>query len=398
MVGLTCPKVNPYRRRNMTLEKLHVQTQLTNWLLRRTSTGGVRRVAPLGAAIASEIGNIRTDNQDRAVIARGRDRTGRDYAVVAVADGIGGMRDGAACASLAIGALVATLDQQAQRQDINGDEWIRKAVFAADEAVFAQFRGEGGSTLVALVIRPGFSAHWVSVGDSRVYGSNGKSLVQMSVDDTIAGQLGKNLEGVPEQSKLLQYIGMGSELEPHITELGHGAADAVLLTTDGVHYLSATPNWFGQIVGNAPDPGACVKRLVELAKWCGGPDNATVAMISLSANWESDDRLSYSCLEVWDAFGELQILKGYPSYPSAREEFVQKRHGINASSLTQTDAIEPQSELDDVSKFKKENSKTQASKTPRKTKSSSRKKNKSPLENHEEEAPQLSMKFPTKSV
>ena len=381
----------------MSSEKLHVQTQLTNWLLRRTTTGGVRRVAPLAAAIASETGNVRADNQDRAVIARGRDRNGRDYAVVAVADGIGGMRDGAACASLAIGALIAALDQQARRQDVDGDQWIRKAVFAADAAVYAQSRGNGGSTLVALVIRPGFSAHWISVGDSRVYGANGKSLVQMSVDDTIAGQLGKNLEGVAEQSKLLQFIGMGSELEPHIVELGHGAADAVLLTTDGVHYLSSTPNWLGQIVSNAPDPGTCVKRLVELAKWCGGPDNATVAMISLSANWEPDNRPSYLCLEVWDAFGELQILQGYSSYSELRD-MARKRNDNRAVVVSHTDAGGSQLGVNESSTVDEEILKNQTPKTPRKSKGSSRKKNKSSPENHEEEAPQLSMKFPTKSV
>jgi serine/threonine protein phosphatase PrpC len=395
MIGLTCPKMKAYRRRYMTPEKLHIQTQLTNWLLRRTPTGGVRRVAPLAAAIASEIGNIRTDNQDRAVIVRGRDRHGRDYAIVAVADGIGGMRDGAACASLALGALVAALDQQAQHADIEGEQWIRNAAFAADEAVFAQSRGDGGSTLVALVIRPGFSVHWLSVGDSRVYSSNGKSLAQTSVDDTIAGQLGKNLEGASEQSKLLQFIGMGSELEPHIGEFGHGAVDAVLLTTDGVHYLSSASNWLGQIVNNAPDPGACVKRLVELAKWCGGPDNATIAMISLSTNWEPDDRPAYPCLEVWDAFGELQVIQGYPS---ASGESSYKRYDISALTLPQAGAIESQPESNEDSKFKGVGPGAQPSKAPRKSKTSSRKKNKTSLENHEEEAPQLSMKFPTKSV
>ena len=372
MIGLTCPKMNAYRRRYMTPEKLHIQTQLTTWLLRRTPTGGVRRVAPLAAAIASEMGNIRADNQDRAVIARGRDRHGRYYAIMAVADGIGGMRDGAACASLAIGALVAALDQQAQLGDIDGEHWIRKAVFAADEAVFAQSRGDGGSTLVALVLRPGFSIHWLSVGDSRVYSSTGKSLAQMSVDDTIAGQLGKNVEGASEQSKLLQFIGMGSELEPHIAELAHGESDAVLLTTDGVHFLSSTPNWLGQIV-----------------------NNATVAMISLLANWEPDGRPTYPCLEVWDAFGELQIIQGYPS---ARGESIHKHYDISAARLPENGTIEPQLESDKDSKFRGVTPRAQASKAPRKSKSATRKKNKATLKVHEDEAPQLSMKFPTKPV
>lgn len=378
----------------MTQEKLHIQTQLTNWLLRRTAQGGVRRVAPLAAAIASELGNVRKDNQDRAVVARGRDRDGRDFAVVAVADGIGGMREGAICASMAIGALVATLHQQARSGEIEGDRWIREAVFAADKAVFTRYRADGGSTLVALVIRPGFGVHWVSVGDSRVYSYIGNSLTQSSVDDTIAGQLGKNIEGASEQSRLLQFVGMGSDLEPHISEVSLGGVETAILTTDGVHYLASSPNWLGQIVSNAPDIGACVKRLVELAKWCGGPDNATVAMISLSENWDTDDRPAYPCLEVWDAFGELQIVL---DYPSTKVEAVQHPQVIGYPAGPQPSNTQPKNLVTEVTKSIVETSPA-VSNAVKKPKVSSKKKAKAPAKVRQEDAPQLSMKFPTKPV
>ena len=285
-----------------------IQNQLTAWLLRRTAPTGVRRVASLAAAVASEIGNVRDENQDRVAIARGRDKQGRDYAVVAVADGIGGMRDGSTCAAMALGTFLASVYQHGQSGSGSSEDCIRYAVNAANRAVFTSFRGDGGSTLVALLVRPGEPACWLSVGDSRVYRSTGKDLTQVSVDDTIAGQLGKSPEAAFEQSKLLQFIGMGDGLEPHIAEFDGEPVDAVVLTTDGVHYLAHTPGWLGQIVGNAPDPGMCVKRLVDLAKWCGGTDNATVAMITLPVDWEPEDRPPYPCFEVWDAFGELQII------------------------------------------------------------------------------------------
>lgn len=87
---------------------LLIQNQLTTWLLRRTPTNGVRRVAPLSAAIASDLGNVRENNQDRVTIVRGRDQQGREYALVAVADGIGGMQDGETCAAMAISAFITT--------------------------------------------------------------------------------------------------------------------------------------------------------------------------------------------------------------------------------------------------------------------------------------------------
>ncbi len=221
------------------------------------------------------------------------------------------MRDGASCAALTIGAFVAALDHRAQQDILDAKNWIRCAAMDANQAVFKQFRGEGGSTLVALVMRPGCDIHWVSVGDSRVYSTTDRHLVQVSIDDTIAGQLGKGVDAAYEQSKLLQFIGMGSELEVHLGEFDSGQVDAVVLTTDGIHYLASTPSWMGQIVSNASDPGVCVKRLADLANWCGGPDNATVAMMSLKSDGESGDKPAYPCLEIWDPFGELQIISGF---------------------------------------------------------------------------------------
>src|SRR5687768_15377169 len=90
-----------------------IQKQLTNWLLRRTPNSGVRRVATLSAALASDVGNVREDNQDRAVVIRGRDQKGQEYVLVVVADGIGGMIDGASCAAIAIAAFVAAVDRLA---------------------------------------------------------------------------------------------------------------------------------------------------------------------------------------------------------------------------------------------------------------------------------------------
>ena len=285
-----------------------LQNQLTTWLLRRTAPTGVRRVAPVAGAVASEIGNVRGENQDRVAIARGWDRKGKDFVVAAVADGIGGMRDGGPCAAIALGTFLAVLSQNAQLGSDQSEEWIHRAVTAANQAVFSKLRGNGGSTLVAVLIRPDHPASWLSVGDSRVYRSTGSELTQISVDDTIAGQLGKGAGTNIEQSKLLQFIGMGDDLEPHINEFNGEPLDAVVLTSDGVHYLAPTPELLGHIVGNAPDPGACVKRLVDLAKWCGGPDNATVAIVSLKAERALESEPAYQCLEVWDAFGEVQII------------------------------------------------------------------------------------------
>lgn len=399
---LTIPSEDKRSQRikpHMNSGNITIQSQLIAWLLRRTPTTGVRRVASLAAAIASEVGSVREENQDRAAIARGRDKQGRDYAVLVVADGIGGMRNGATCAAMVIGTFLATVNQHAQ-MTADPEDWIRRAANAANQAVFSRFRGEGGSTLVALIVRPGDVAYWLSVGDSRVYRSTGKNLTQTSVDDTIAGQLGKRLQAGVEQSKLLQFMGMGDELEPHIAKFDDEPVDAVVLTTDGVHYLESAPGWLGQIVNNAPDPGVCVKRLVDLAKWCGGPDNATVAMISLSTAWELESRPPYSCLEVWDAFGELQIItndmaRETPSIVRHQQPQVAGRSttpDIDATKQALTPAAK-----NSWAKPKRETSKIRRSKGASKAKNSPGKQDKGFPESTETDVPQLLMEFPTKS-
>lgn len=290
----------------MSHSQSNLQIQLTAWCMRRTATSGVRRVAPVAAALATEVGEVRTENQDRVAIARGRDKLGQPYAIAALTDGIGGMREGAECAALALGCLLSTIASES-KNTIDPRSWLLKGIQKANDEVHARQRGEGGSTLAVVLATENGSIHWSSVGDSRVYHANGGKLTQLSIDDTIAGQLGRGHEVGFEQSKLIQFIGIGSPLETSVSEIDKSMGGSVFITTDGVHYLDSTP-WFGQLIKHASDPGLCVRRLVELSKWCGGLDNASVAMISLGGKLDESMPLVNGCFEVWDSFGELQVI------------------------------------------------------------------------------------------
>jgi serine/threonine protein phosphatase PrpC len=358
-------------------------------------------VAPLFAAIASDVGNVRETNQDRAVFVRGRDQHGKGYALVVVADGIGGMLDGGVCAALAIGTFVAALDELA-RSGANSnhpDEWLRECAHAANTTVFSKYRGRGGSTLVAFLVYPETSFHWLSIGDSRVYCLHKRTLEQVSVDDTIAGQLGKNPEEASEQSRLLQFVGMGADLEPHIEKIDVELADAVMLTTDGVHFLSHSPGWLEQIVRNSPEAGVCVKRLIDLAKWCGGPDNATVAMFPLPVDLQIEFELDYPCLEIWDAYGELQLIhsmiSAFPSENiSSSNAPSQPKPAPDSQSMT---GHAPDMKGKSTSKPIAEKIKSRRNKTPRKSKKITGEHFPPAGKEGESELSQLHMEFPTKS-
>lgn len=290
----------------MSFGRSNLQTQLTAWLMRRTSSSGVRRVAPIAAALATDVGEIRQENQDRVAIVRGRDRLGRPFAVAALADGIGGMQQGAECAALALGSLFAAIASEATAS-IDSGQWLLRGIHQANNDVHARMHGEGGATISAALISGNGPIHWASVGDSRLYVADGSSLKQISIDDTIAGQLGRIGEAGFDQSKLIQFIGIGKPLEASVSSLPPHDGVAIFLTTDGVHFLDSTP-WFGQLIKHAPDPGVCVRRLVELSRWCGGPDNATAAMLSLGDAINEGMPDVDRCLEVWDPFGELHVI------------------------------------------------------------------------------------------
>ncbi|MBP6782908.1 MAG: hypothetical protein KA152_03920 [Verrucomicrobiales bacterium] len=299
----------------MSTQQTNLQVQLTAWFMRRTPSGGVRRVASIAAALGTDVGEIRNENQDRIAIARGRDRQQRPFVVAALADGIGGMRHGSECAALALGSFIGTVAHEAMVSD-DPRLWLIRGIDDANNDVHEESHGEGGSTLAAVLFLGDGSIHWTSVGDSRVYVARDPDLLQLSIDDTIAGQLGRAGDVGHEQSKLIQFIGIGEALETTVSDLHRGTDSAVFLTTDGVHFLDST-QWFSQLIKHALDPGTCVRRLIELSRWCGGPDNASTAMISLAGSIDESMPQIEGCIEVWDPFGELQVIVKMPKVSSA---------------------------------------------------------------------------------
>lgn len=358
--------------------------------MRRTPSTGVRRVIHLAAAVASETGNVRTENQDRAVIVRGRDNKGNEYTLAVVSDGIGGMHDGAGCAATAIGAFVSMIEWQSKKHETDISTWLYNSSLAANNAVYEKYNGKGGATLVAVLLYPNHPIYWLSIGDSRIYSASGVSLKQISIDDTIAGQLGKNEELYPEQSKLLQFIGMGSDLEPHTSIIDDSSINSLVLTTDGVHYIAPSPNWLGRIVGNSLDSGSCVKKLIDLAMWCGGQDNATVVMLSLQPQVESSFKMLsmlYSCIEVWDPFGEIQIISN--TYSNITEP--SKNDLSTPESSLSKEQLSPENINNEVKTATKGRKRT--SKKP-KGKSIVKQNDSDSVES--EELPQLHIEFPSK--
>lgn len=292
-------------------EGITVAKRLTAWLLRKTTTNAIRRVSDLPMAMATELGLVRSENEDRVAVVRGRHPSGRSYVIAALCDGMGGMADGAVCAAMALGSFFSEffnlVHGGAPTEDV-----LAACAIEANRVVHAKYRGSGGATLSAVLIDHDKTVYWLNVGDSRIYLYDDRLLTQLTTDDTIAGQLLNRNLSYEGSADLLQYVGVGPEIEPHISKVVAPSDARLLLTSDGVHYLQ--PDIMAKIAFNAPDLAVCIRRLVELSKWCGGHDNASAIMISPFSHDDSgsteSDTLVY---EVWDPFGELQLVLKAPA-------------------------------------------------------------------------------------
>lgn len=303
----------------MKVESYVSYERLKAWFLRRTPASGVRRLPTMLGAIASDIGTARQENQDRAAVIRTKDLSGVSYTLIAVSDGMGGMESGGVCAATTLASFFTSFVLRSRVVE-RFDECMVEAALDANEAVHDQFKGRGGATLSSLLIRDDGVCIWLNVGDSRIYGVTGSDLYQHTTDDTIAGQLGNKFDGLKSRSDLLQFIGMGEELEPHCSPLNLDGYGHFLITTDGVHYLDK--QIMGNIAVNSPDPGSCLKRLIDVSKWFGGTDNCTAVVFPRSGGaFDEGSSVNHGVCEIWDSFGDLQVYIDDKLYPERASKF-----------------------------------------------------------------------------
>lgn len=285
----------------------YVSTHIEGWLHRQQPSTTIMEIPELGIAVGTSIGQVRQDNQDRLLVAR-LSNVNRlpPTTIFAVCDGLGGMVGGAQCAEK---TLAKMLDSFIQSPLDNIKDRLRASIVEANQAVFSQYRQRGGTTL-ALLCRTADSCFAVTVGDTRVYSFSLRSLLkQISVDDTIAGELKKTgikgntgLEQFANQ--LAQFVGIGPELEPRFYDIPLRPDMSYLIASDGAYNIGTA---FEPILTNASSAFLAVKRIITTSLWMGGKDNATIIYIgpdSLQARPEYTE----TTLELWNTSGKLEMI------------------------------------------------------------------------------------------
>lgn len=244
----------------------------------------------------SNLGLKRSENQDRtaALFVNSGGKSKQSFYCFVLCDGMGGMKQGALAASVAASTFMESLIFL--RSAPPEERLLQSALIANDAVKISQ---GGGSTLSAVMISEN-AVYSLNAGDSRIYSKSREGSVKRhSKDDNLKEFVGGDDEG------LLQYIGMGKGLRPHVNKINTDF-EIIFLTSDGVHSLETQV--FDSIVRHSNSSTDLCDRLVSTAVWTGGHDNASVVAVSNSIFDNLKTEHPGPEIAVWDNTSEMQII------------------------------------------------------------------------------------------
>jgi serine/threonine protein phosphatase PrpC len=252
---------------------------------------------------ATDTGMVRDLNEDSLLaldlrlIRRNQPRT---WSLFIVADGMGGHSAGEVASNLALrGALevvqreylMPTVDTDAQDEEENLRDVVRRAILQANEYVVREARSRGNDmgTTITMALIAGDRAIIGNVGDSRTYlmregklrrVSRDHSLVQRLVD---LGQITPDdVYTHPQRNAILRSLGDKRDIEVDIFIERLRPGDALLLMSDGLWEMVRDER-MAEIIAAHHDPQAACKALIDAANAAGGDDNITVILVHVEA-------------------------------------------------------------------------------------------------------------------
>ena len=223
-------------------------------------------------------GHVRKRNEDRFFVKK----MGHGYTLLMVADGLGG-HSGGDIASKIVAHKMAEL--VVNHADIK--RGLRDQVLASHEAIKKEGNKnealEGmASTVTALLLSTG-TAHWIHVGDSRLYLFRNKILTQVTIDQNMAqfmvdeGELSKeDAQSSKLRHVLEQCVGI-DECIPISGCLKIQSGDMVMLCTDGLHG-ELKDDILSDLMSQPVDIEKKTASLLNAALEAGGRDNITIVL------------------------------------------------------------------------------------------------------------------------
>jgi protein phosphatase len=232
-------------------------------------------------------GCVRKQNQDAYQI----EKLDRNTRLFVVCDGMGGAKSGNIASTLATDVFVQEVRQcwKSHLDQTKIDQILMGAVKLANFTVFDQsqqfpeFDGMG-TTLVAVLLH-GKKATVVNVGDSRAYGIDQNGIFQITKDHSLVQMMVDRGSLTPEQAKaypgknlITRAIGTEATVMCDIFHLDVAKGDFFLLCSDGLSNMMDDQEILFEVV-HGVNKAHCCKRLLNIAKNRGAPDNVTSILV-----------------------------------------------------------------------------------------------------------------------
>ena len=235
----------------------------------------------------TDTGCVRKQNQDAYRI----QQLDRSTVLCIVCDGMGGAKSGNVASSLAVDVFTEEIRRcwVPQMSLDKVDMAMRGAAKLANFTVFdqsnqfAEFEGMG-TTLVAAIVSP-TSAVVINVGDSRAYGIDQQGIRQITRDHSLVQMMVDRGDLTPEMAKSYpgkNFITRAVGTEPVVmSDLYHvdvRKGDYLLLCSDGLSNILDDQEILFEVL-HGVNKRRCCKRLLDIAKSRGAPDNVTSVLI-----------------------------------------------------------------------------------------------------------------------
>ena len=234
-------------------------------------------LALIELASASDVGRVRSDNQDRDLLAP---------PLIAVADGMGGHLGGGTAAGMAVDALRgvgSTTDPTALLAALKeANRAIARA--ATDDPDLTGM----GTTATAALLEDGI-LYLVHVGDSRAYLIRDARIIQVTQDHSVVAEMVRRgalsadaAESHPARHVITRALGVDADIDIDALRVDLEPGDVVLLCTDGLSGPVADDEML-EVVQASLTLEDAAEQLVQRANAAGGPDNVTVVLARVDA-------------------------------------------------------------------------------------------------------------------
>ncbi|HET7671129.1 MAG TPA: protein phosphatase 2C domain-containing protein [Burkholderiales bacterium] len=216
--------------------------------------------------------------------------------LLAVADGLGGHLHGELAAELAMQLLAAAFEREARPRLPDPDAFLVRVMTAGHAAILREAQRRGfddtpRTVLVACVVQDGV-AHWLHIGDSRLYLIRDGRILHRTRDHTVvqalvdAGRIREEaITTHPERNRLLQCLGGYAMPKPDPAERAVLARnDILLLCSDGFWGPLTQRQMLHSLMARQLEPA--IDELMELAEVRGGAGCDNISVVAL--NWQED--------------------------------------------------------------------------------------------------------------